>query len=269
MKVHLTVNGGQLTLSGANTYTGATTVSAGTLALGANNTLPDASAVSIGAGTLDAATFTDTLGTLGTLDATEAATINLGTGAALAFADSSAVNWVGALDITGDFVPGSSIRFGTTSGGLTPTQLGVITVNGGGGPFSLDANGFLIAGAPDGFAAWQAANSTTSGFSDDHDNDGVSNGVEYFLGGIANTTGFTALPGVVNTGGTLSVTWTKSASYTGTYGTHFVVETSATLAPDSWIPEASPGNVTISGNNVTYTFPAGARNFARLKVTSN
>ena len=64
---------------------------------------------------------------------------------------------------------------------------------------------------------------------DDHDNDGVSNGVEYFLGGNTDTTGFTALPGVTNTGGTLSVTWTKAASYTGTYGTDFVVETSATL----------------------------------------
>ena len=64
---------------------------------------------------------------------------------------------------------------------------------------------------------------------EDHDNDGVPNGIEYFLGGNTNTTGFTALPGVSNTGGTLSVTWTKDAGYTGTYGTDFVVETSETL----------------------------------------
>ena len=44
---------------------------------------------------------------------------------------------------------------------------------------------------------------------EDHDGDGVTNGVEYFIyGPIANTSGFTALPGVTNTAGTLSVTWT-------------------------------------------------------------
>ncbi len=261
------LGGGTLEIAASSTYTGTTTVTGGTLTLGVDDCLADASNVIINNGTLNlAAGVSDTVGTLNANNA--AATINLGAGAALAFADSSAVNWVGALDITGDFVPGSSIRFGTTSGGLTTTQLlDLITVNGGGGPFSLDANGFLITGAPTGYAAWQAANSTTSAIDDDHDHDGVSNGVEYFLGGTTNTTGFTALPGVVNTGGTLSVTWTKAASYTGTYGDHFVVETSATLAADSWIPEASPGNVTISGNNVTYTFPAGTVNFARLKVT--
>ena len=66
--------------------------------------------------------------------------------------------------------------------------------------------------------------------------------MEYFLGGNTNTTGFTALPGVTNTAATLSVTWTKAASYTGTYGTDFVVETSATLKND-WVTEASGVNV--------------------------
>ena len=56
----------------------------------------------------------------------------------------------------------------------------------------------------------------------------------------------------------------------GAYGTGFVVETSVTLA-GTWTPEtlAPAGNVTITGNDVTYTFPTplGARKFARLKVT--
>ncbi|MCX6880089.1 MAG: LamG domain-containing protein, partial [Verrucomicrobia bacterium] len=121
-----------------------------------------------------------------------------------------------------------------------------------------------------GYASWQTTNGTSQGLDGDHDNDGVPNGIEYFLGGNTNTTGFTALPGVSNSGGTLSVTWTKSADYTGAYGTDFVVETSAALTGD-WAPEAlSPaGNVTITGNDVSYTFPTplGARKFARLKVT--
>lgn len=85
------------------------------------------------------------------------------------------------------------------------------------------------------------------------------------------TVHFTALPAVTNTLGTLSVTWTKAASYTGTYGTHFVVETSATLA-GPWTTETSPGNVSFpSANEVKYTFPRGTaytgKLFARLKVT--
>ena len=94
----------------------------------------------------------------------------------------------------------------------------------------------------------------------------MKNGVEYFLGGSANTTGFTSLPGVTNTAGTLSVTWTKSATYTGSYPTDFVVETSPTLS-GVWTTETLGVNVTITGDNVKYTFPSGTKNFVRLKVT--
>jgi hypothetical protein len=66
------------------------------------------------------------------------------------------------------------------------------------------------------------------------------------------------------------VTWPKGSDYTGVFPTDFVVETSASLT-DGWVPEtlAPAGTVTITGNDVTYTFPTplGARKFARLKVT--
>ena len=58
----LTKNGaGTLTLSGANSYTGATTINAGTLALGADNVIGDSSAVTVSGGTLDLGTQTETL----------------------------------------------------------------------------------------------------------------------------------------------------------------------------------------------------------------
>ncbi len=105
----------------------------------------------------------------------------------------------------------------------------------------------------------------------DHDNDGVANGIEHFLGGNTNTTRFTPLPSVVDNLGTLTVTWTKAASYTGVYATDFVVETSATLT-GVWGTAglgAGPDKVVESGNNIIYTFPTtGAVNFARLKVTA-
>ena len=138
--------------------------------------------------------------------------------------------------------------------------------------FMLDNIVVLVDTPTTGYTAWQATNGATGQTLDqDHDNDGVPNGIEYFLGGNTNTTGFTPLPGVSNSDGSLSVTWVRHPDYPGfpgNYGTDFVVETSATLT-GPWTEESSPGNVTITGNDVTYTFPTplGSKNFARLKVT--
>jgi fibronectin-binding autotransporter adhesin len=138
----------------------------------------------------------------------------------------------------------------------------------------LTGSGTLIVttGPSSGYAAWQSANSTAQTADLDHDNDGITNGVEHFLGGTGNTTGNSdPLPGVTNTGGTLSVTWVRHPDYPGfpaNYGTAFVVETSATLA-NPWTPAVQgvgAGFVEITDNNVKYTFPAGTKNFARLKV---
>ncbi len=125
-------------------------------------------------------------------------------------------------------------------------------------------NGSVVAS---GYAAWKTANSTAGTLDLDHDNDGVSNGVEYFMFGNASSTGFTALPSVINN----SVTWVKATTgYAGVYNTDFFVETSDTLATGSWAIAplgVGAGNVEITGNNVKYTFPAGTKKFARLKVT--
>ena len=140
---------GTLTLSAANTYTGATVVSQGALKLGADNVLPNSSPVSIATATLDADIRSEVTGIL---DITGDAIINLGSGAVLAFANSSAVGegtWPGTLNITGT-LGATSLRFGTSSGGLSPAQLAKISVNGSGlGTYILDANGYLIAGGPD------------------------------------------------------------------------------------------------------------------------
>ncbi len=58
----LTYNGSAIfTLSGANTYTGATTINSGTLAVGANDTIGGGSSVAINGGTLDLGTFNQTV----------------------------------------------------------------------------------------------------------------------------------------------------------------------------------------------------------------
>jgi autotransporter-associated beta strand protein len=58
------IGAGTLTLSGANTYAGGTNVNNGTLALGASNVLADVGNVTITGGTLDVATFNDTVATV-------------------------------------------------------------------------------------------------------------------------------------------------------------------------------------------------------------
>ena len=253
----LTKNGaGTLSLTAANIYTTNTTVNAGTLALaddaqlkfvtgatsGTNNSVTGAGTVTIDGDFIIDTTLTDaTALTTGSWTLVDASTLIETFGSSFTIP-----GWSEASNVWTKIVGSKKYTFAESSGILTLAPAG-------------------------GYSGWQSANSTAQAINLDHDNDGVSNGVEYFLGGSSNTTGFTPVPGVVNTAGTLSITWTKAASYTGTYGTDFWVETSATLA-NPWtnqIADPAPGfTVTFpSANEVKYTFPAGTTNFARLKVT--
>ena len=137
---------GTVTLSSANTYTGTTTVSAGTLALGVASAISSSSNVSLDGGTLQS-TFSQTLGTLALT--TGSSTLDLSSGGTFAFADSSALagSWSGSLSITGTFLDNSSVRFGTSIGGLTGGQLSQITINGMAA--SIDSSGYLFTAIPE------------------------------------------------------------------------------------------------------------------------
>jgi len=227
---------GTLILSAANTYTGATTVSQGTLALVGGS---QASPVTLSAG----ASLGFTLGS----PTTSTSNFNL---------------TAGTIKITGTPTL-SSYTLITSSAGITGTPTLDTPITG----YTLQVasgNSLKLVAS---FSAWQAANHTSGGLNEDHDNDGVPNGIEYFLGGNTNTTGFTALPGVTHTAGTLSVTWTKGSGYAGIYSTDYAVETSATLNGAWQVETLGGGHVTDAPGYVTYTFPAGTRNFVRLKVT--
>jgi autotransporter-associated beta strand protein len=88
---------GTVVLSGANTYTGATTVSAGTLRAGAGNTFSSGSAVTVSSGaTLDLNGFDQTIGSLG-----GAGSVTLGSGQLTAGGDNTNTLFSGTVSGTG------------------------------------------------------------------------------------------------------------------------------------------------------------------------
>ena len=265
-------------LTGSNTNTGATTVSAGKLWINGNqsgasgNVTVSANASLGGTGTLGGNTTIAANGKLEFNISTPAAShdkLDLASGKSLTFSGASTLT----ITSTGGAAPGVYTLV-TASGGITGNAPATVVLPAGwtatvaksGNDLVLNVTSAGIAG----FASWQTVNGATGEtLADDHDHDGVPNGIEYFLGGPnGNTSGPTVLPGVSNNSGTLSIKWTHAADYTGSYGTDFTIETSASLT-GPWSAESPGGNVTLSGRDVIYTFPSpmGAKKFVRLKVT--
>jgi hypothetical protein len=107
---------------------------------------------------------------------------------------------------------------------------------------------------PGGYGTWATANAGGQGAAQDFDNDGVANGVEYFMGQTGST--FTANPQIVS--GTIS--WPHAASATGVT---YKVWTSENLG--TW--EDVTASTTDAGGFVTYTPPTTApKLFIRLEV---
>lgn len=264
---------GNTVLALANTHTGQTSVTAGTLTLAADHVLPEASAVLLGNAALDAATFSNSMGTLTIGDA---ATIHFGSGAALSFANSGAIDWsAGTLTLTGTFVSGASLRLGSNAGGLTSGQLARISINGEPGHFALDADGYLINGYP----AWKIIHAPGQSPDDDFDGDGVANGVEYLLGGGKHRNDLDKLPTVSASNGDLVFTFVRDQlSIDGTATVEIQVSPDLTDWSASYpVPGSAatdnPGVTVVKDtpagfDTVTLKIPLAPNGkFARLKVT--
>ena len=109
---------------------------------------------------------------------------------------------------------------------------------------------------------WAVANAGGQAANLDYDNDGVSNGIEYFMNAAP---GFTASPGL---DGTNKVTWPNRGNIpSSAYGTQFVVQTSSDIASWTDVP-ITDANLTNTPGLVSYTLTVGPdRYFVRLKVT--
>jgi hypothetical protein len=121
------------------------------------------------------------------------------------------------------------------------------------------------------YASWATTNGVSSTPSADSNNDGVQNGVAYFM----NATGVTTNPGIINN----AVTWPNGGNIPSTeYGAdkQFVVQTSLDLVnwADVEIGDLTTNTSGTSGSSgaLTYTLPAsvlGGKLFTRLVITPN
>ncbi len=117
--------------------------------------------------------------------------------------------------------------------------------------------------AGDTYADWAVDNGIgAAAFNDDFDNDGILNGVEYALG--KNPTVSSQPAGVLAAN---TITFTKGAAAITNADVSWVIETSETLAADSWTPAVTQaaGDTSLT---ITFTFTPGTpvKKFARLKV---
>ena len=110
-----------------------------------------------------------------------------------------------------------------------------------------------------GYSVWATANAGGQEASGDFDGDGVSNGVEYFMG----QTGSSFTAGAFIAGNIVS--WPKGGLYTGTYGTDYVLQTSSNL--NTWVDVLAADPNLNDGSPLQYTLvPSSGPNFVRLKV---
>ena len=108
------------------------------------------------------------------------------------------------------------------------------------------------------YAAWATENAGSQAANLDWDNDGVSNGVEFFMGAAS---GFTANPGLVGN----TVTWPNGGNISSdAYGAKFAVQTSTDLT--TW-EDVLVQDLESNDGSLSYILNGSEKQFVRLRVT--
>ncbi len=248
----LTVASGSLTLSASNTYTGATTIDGGTLTItGATQ-----------------ATTTISVGAEGKLGLSIASPVT---------AASAAVTLTGSVDVTGSpTLPSYTLLTASSISGTpvlaTPVP-GYQLVVEGGNTLKLNATS-----ATNPYSTWAAINATSGNPNDDFDLDGVSNAIEFVLGGNKDSNDSNKLPTISTSGGNMTFSFIrKQDTVDAKVSVSIEVGTTLSAWPEVFTVAANtagstPGvTVTDNGNGtdtITLTIPQApdVKKFARLKV---
>lgn len=121
----------------------------------------------------------------------------------------------------------------------------------------FDTTAFVLGTPPSGYSTWAGLHAGGGAPNDDYDQDGVRNGVEYFMGIV--TPGFTATPGIEEVAGVKTITWAHSPAATDASAKVFTSEDLVTWA------EAT---ATDANDKVVFQVPTTTtRLFVRLAVT--
>jgi hypothetical protein len=164
-----------------------------------------------------------------------------------------------AFTPTLNWVRYTSDVFTVTTAGTYELKIAANNPDGGYSGSSAVAN--VVLGTGLSYGSWAANNAGGQAANLDWDNDGVPNGVEYFMNAAP---GFTSNPTLDATN---KVTWINGGKIpSADYGTQFVVQTSTDLA--TW-EDVFEGNLDTNDGSLSYIVTGEGKQFVRLKVTPN
>ena len=180
------------------------------------------------------------------------------------------VDNTGSKTIIRYFQDDAQVAAYTATGILTFTRAAIISWDNTGATeatLSADINSFEITSANTGtgsaYESWATVRAGGQAANLDYDNDGVTNGVEFFMNAAP---GFTANPGLVGN----TVTWANGGNIPSSdYGSKFVVQTSTDLVNWTDVPASGDANLVNTSGSVAYTLTGPGKKFARLKVIPN
>ena len=240
---------GTLTLGGANTYTGNTVVSDGVLELAATGQLKFVLGASSGVNNSITGTSATLKGSF-VIDTTAADALSSGTW--------TLENVTSLIGLTGYDATFSVAGFTDLGGNQWKKTVGSKT-------YIFDETTGVLTLSEGGYDSWAATNAGGQAADLDFDNDGTTNGIEYFMNAAA---GFTANPQL---NGSNTITWPNGGNIPASaYGTQFVVQTSNNLTNWTDVPVGQlTTNTNGPGGSLTYTLTGTAPRFVRLVVTPN